>query len=363
MAQGSGGEKTEQPTEKRKREARRRGQVTKSADLSSALLLLTTLLVLYAGGRWTAQHLVIAMRDALMPAGPSNAEFNQASALAALGSGFMAFVWALAPLFAALVVVAILINFLQVGPVLAFDSIKPKLERLNPAESFKNRFLKSRPYIELGKTLLKIIVVAIILASVFWAARVDLVRLPRQSLMSTAVLTMSLLFEIGAKVALTFLLIGIGDYFLQRYLYLKEMMMTRQEVKQEYKESEGDPLYKHLRRQLHQEILSQQMRAAVRRADVVVANPTHVAVALEYDRQGGGAPVVIAKGAELMAAQIREIAREAGVPIMRDVPLARALYELEIDEEIPEEMFEAVAVVLRWVYQLAEEKQGAQING
>ncbi|HVG37885.1 MAG TPA: type III secretion system export apparatus subunit SctU [Pyrinomonadaceae bacterium] len=358
MAQGGGGEKTEQPTEKRKRDARKKGQVTKSQDLSSALLLLTSIFALWAGGESAARRLSAAMRDGISAAGSFHAEFNQATALGALASGFTAFVWALAPLFAALVGIAILSTFLQIGPILAFETIKPKLERLNPAESFKNRFLKGRPYIELGKTLLKIIIVAVILASVFWAARVDLVRLPRQSLAQTAALTSSLLFEIGAKVALMFLLIGVGDYFLQRYLYLKEMMMTKQEVKQEYKESEGDPLYKALRRQMHQEILARQMSAAVRRADVVVVNPTHVAVALEYDRAAMGAPVVVAKGAELMAAQIREIAREAGVPIMRDVPLARALYELELDEEIPEEMFEAVAVVLRWVYQLHEEQKG-----
>lgn len=138
--------------------------------------------------------------------------------------------------------------------------------------------------------------------------------------------------------------------------------MTKQEVKDEWKESEGDPLFKSARRQMHRDILMQSMMAAVQRADVVVVNPTHIAVALRYDRGEMGAPVVLAKGAELIAAKMREIAQAADVPLMRDVPLARALYELEIDSEIPEEMFEAVAVVLRWVYSLAEERGEVSVH-
>ena len=132
--------------------------------------------------------------------------------------------------------------------------------------------------------------------------------------------------------------------------------MTKQEVKQEYKETEGNPLFKNLRRQIHREILMQNMLAAVRQAHVVVVNPTHLAVALRYDRETMSAPTLVAKGAELMAAKIREIATEADVPLMRDVPLAHALFELEIDDEIPDELYETVAVVLSWAYQLAEDR-------
>ena len=132
--------------------------------------------------------------------------------------------------------------------------------------------------------------------------------------------------------------------------------MSKQEVKEEYKETEGNPLIKGARRRIHLEILQQAMMAAVKKADVVVVNPTHVAVALRYERAEMDAPTVVAKGAELMAAQIREIAKDAKVPIVRDVALARSLYELEIDALIPEELYEAVAEVLRWVYQLAEER-------
>jgi flagellar biosynthesis protein FlhB len=173
---------------------------------------------------------------------------------------------------------------------------------------------------------------------------------------SVAAFTSTIVLEIGLKVGFTFLLLGAADYFLQKFLYLKEMKMTKQEVREEHKETEGNPLVKGARRQIHREILMQGMMVAIKKADAVVVNPTHVAVALRYDRGTMNAPTVVAKGAELMAAHIRQLAKEAGVPIMRDVGLARALYELELEAEVPEELYEAVAVVLRWVYQLAEER-------
>jgi flagellar biosynthetic protein FlhB len=165
-----------------------------------------------------------------------------------------------------------------------------------------------------------------------------------------------MIFSIGIKVAILFLLIGGGDFFLQRFMFLKEMKMSKHEVKEEYKETEGNPLHKHHRRRMHMEILSQSV-SAVKKANVLVTNPTHLAIALQYERDSMDAPVILAKGADLIAAQMRYVAEEANVPMMRNVPLARALYELEIDEAIPEELYEPVAEVLRWVYQLHEEKE------
>lgn len=234
--------------------------------------------------------------------------------------------------------------------------MKTDINKLNPAEGFKQKFLKARPYIELAKTVTKITITAVVIGSVLWNARADLINLTTQSVTSVAAFTSKIVLEVGLKVGFTFLLLGAGDYSLQKYLYLKEMKMTKQEVKEEYKETEGDPLIKGARRQIHREILMQSMMAAVKKADAVVVNPTHIAVALQYDRGTMNAPTVVAKGAELMAAHIRQLADEAGVPIMRDVPLAHALYDLELEAEVPEELYEAVAVVLRWVYQLAEER-------
>jgi flagellar biosynthetic protein FlhB len=262
----------------------------------------------------------------------------------------------LLPLLAALFVMAALVAYLQVGSIFAFESVKPNLNKLNPAESAKQKFFKGRPYIELVKTLLKMVIAATVIGLVLWSARRDLIELTRQPMVRVAPYALALIFEIGLKVGLAFVAVGVADYFLQRFLFLREMRMTKQEVKEEWKETEGNPVYKSARRQMHREILMQNMMTAVRRADVVVVNPTHLAVALKYDRAEMSAPTVLAKGAELIAARIREVAEESDVPIMRDVPLARALYDLEIDAEIPDELYESVAEVLRWVYRLAEER-------
>jgi flagellar biosynthetic protein FlhB len=358
-----GGEKTEQPTQKRLRDARRKGQVTKSQDLTSALLMLAALVVLWLAGGYAAQALLAAMREGIANAASFEGELDTALAVSSLVGTVKVLAIVLLPLFGALLVIGALGGYLQVGSVFAFESIKPNLNKLNPAESFKQKFFKGRPYIELLKTLLKMTVAAFVIGVVLWSERRNVILLMRQPAGMVASYTLSVIFSIGVKVGLAFLALGVGDYFLQRFLFLKEMKMTKQEVKEEWKETEGDPLYKSMRRQMHRDILMQSMMAAIQRADVVVVNPTHVAVALRYDKEEMSAPVVVAKGAELLAAKIREAAAEAKVPVMRDVPLARALYELEIDSEIPEELFESVAVVLRWVYSLAEERGEVGAHG
>jgi flagellar biosynthetic protein FlhB len=352
----SSGEKTEQPSPKRLRDARRKGQVAKSHDLSSAVLLIAAVAVLWLASGRMGGWLSGAMTEQLEFAASFKGELNQEVALGALGAGTKAFALALAPLFGILFVVSLLVNYFQAGPVFSFEPVKPNLNKLNPTEGFKQKFLKGKPYIELGKTMIKVVIASFVIGASLWGASGDIVKLAHQPPGAAAAFTASLIFEIGVKIGLVFLVLGAGDYFLQRYLHRKELMMTKHEVREEYKETEGNPLHKSRRRQMHREILMHSMMEAVRRANVVVVNPTHVAVALRYERGETGAPVVVAKGTEEIAARIRELAAEADVPVMRDVPLARALYELDVDDEVPEEMYEAVAIVLRWVYQMAEER-------
>jgi flagellar biosynthesis protein FlhB len=350
------GQKTEQPTQKRLRDARRKGQVARSHDLSSAVLLVVAVAILYLAGGHVAAWAGGAMREQLEYAGTYRGPLDQTAALGALFTGVKALAFVLAPLFGTLLAVALLANYFQVGPVFSFETVKPNANKLNPAEGFKQKFLKARPYVELGKTIIKLVIACLVVGAALWTARRDIVELTRQPSQLAASYAVSLIFEIGAKVGVAFLVIGAADYFLQRYFHRRELMMTKHEVREEYKETEGNPMFKSLRRQRHREIMMEAMMAMVRKANVVVVNPTHVAVALRYERETMGAPTVVAKGAELMAAQIRKIAVESEVPIMRDVPLARALYELEVDDEVPEELYESVAVVLRWVYTLAEER-------
>jgi flagellar biosynthetic protein FlhB len=345
------------------RDARKKGQVAKSQDLTSALLLVTAVAVLAFAGTQIGVQLAEAMRAGIVRATTSKAEFDQAAAVGLLWSGVSTMAWALAPLLVALFTISLLVSYLQVGPVFSFEPVKPDLKKLNPAEGFKQKFLKPRPYIELVKTVLKMVVAGVVIALAIWDSRADLIRLSTQKVGQVGAFASTVIFQIGLKVAVAFLVLGIADRFLQKFLHLKELKMTKHEVKEEFKETEGNPLFKSARRRIYFEILQQSMMAAVKKADVVVVNPTHVAVALKYDRAEMDAPIVVAKGAELMAAQIRKIAAEAQVPTMRDVPLARALYEIEIDSSIPEELYEAVAEVLRWVYQLAEEKKGIAKHG
>ncbi|MGI9055595.1 MAG: type III secretion system export apparatus subunit SctU [Pyrinomonadaceae bacterium] len=355
MSQSSG-EKTEQPTEKRLRDAKKKGQVAKSQDLSSAVLLLAAVGVVWLIGSYIGAVMQTSVRDQIEFAASFKGEFTNQVANDVLWRGLKAMFFILSPLFIVVFVFAFLSNYLQVGSIFSFESITPKFSKLNPAEGFKNKFLKSRPYIELVKTVIKIIIVAFVAGYVLWGARDDVVRLISKSPGDVSFYTFSLILEICLKIGLVFLVIGGADFFLQKFLHKKDLKMTKHEVKEEYKETEGNPLIKAQRRSLHREILSQSMAAAVRDADVVLANPTHVAVAIKYERGKANAPIITAKGADLMAAQIRQIATESGVPVKRDIPLARALYEFDVEDEVPEELYEAVAVVLQWVYAMAEER-------
>jgi flagellar biosynthetic protein FlhB len=350
------GEKTEKPTEKRLREARRKGQVSKSQDLTSAILLIAVAGVFTVAGRWAGTHLTAFTHNSLADAASFQGQLQKAKAMEVLLGGATTMAMALAPLFGAMVVLAILVNYFQIGPIFSLETIKPNLNKLNPAEGFKNKFLKARPYIELLKTVIKMIVICAVIYYVIWNNRSMIIELARKPIPQAISVLLYLLIDVMLKVGIAFLILALGDFFLQRFLHMKDLKMTKQEVKDEYKETEGNPLHKVVRRQLHREVLAHNLKTAVQNANVVVVNPTHLAVALVYDNAAMNAPTVVAKGADLMAAHLREIAAEAGVPIMRDVPLARALFEMELEEEIPEELYEAVAVVLRWVYQLAEER-------
>ena len=351
------GEKTEKPTEKRLREARKKGQVWKSQDLTSSFMLLTAIVVLWLGGSFMGATLVKVMQNGVTKAGSFTGKLTNEIALDALLQAAKDFGLILAPLFVGLFAAALLINYVQVRSVLAFEGIKPELNKLNPAEGFKQKFLKPKPYIELGKTILKSALTFLVVSWVLYGEFHSLLMLASQPIQNTIIFTFWLILKIGFYVSILFIALAIGDVFLQRYLFMHQMKMTKHEVKQEYKESEGDPLIKWMRRNLHREILAQSSVSAVKTADVVVVNPTHVAVAIKYDRDSMDAPTVVAKGAELIAKQIRELAVNENIPIIRNVPLARQLYEIDLEGEVPEEMYETVAEVLRWVYTLSQKSE------
>lgn len=350
------GEKTEQPSAKRIREARKKGQVFKSQDITQAILFLTAAGILVAGSGLFVGRLRELLKDYLNPQLIASA-LEPATLLKLTGSAFERFLLLMAPMMIVLAVVGGAVVFLQVGPLFSSEVVSPKLDKLNPIQGLQNIFFKSKTYIELLKNLVKFAVVLALAWFIVKGALHDVVLAPTLRVEDAGALAGTLVQRLLVRTGGVFLLIGAADFLLQKKLYMKGLMMSKEEVKQEYKQDEGDSHVKHMRKHLQQEMLMTGAIVKVPQADVVVVNPTHFAVALQYDERAMGAPQVVAKGREELAAKIRELAEAHHIPVLRNVPLARSLYTVELGQEIPEEMFGAVAEVLNWVYQLKREAE------
>lgn len=352
------GEKTEEPTAKKLREARKKGQVPKSRELGTAAVLLAVAGTLTGLG----DYILAKLKSALTLSLDAISGHIHAPPQTVMGAAASLGLDAALPVLLAALLAGALASFLQVGPLLAFEAVAPKLERVNPVQGAKNLFTQ-RKLIELLKSLLKILVVGYVayralatgLGGVLGLAERD----AEAELSAAAGLGQLLLIRVGAAVAA----IAIVDVLYQRWRHRQDQKMTKDEVKREHKDADGDPQAKQQRERLHREILEHNTVEQVRLADVLVVNPTHVAVALRYDEEIHEAPEVLAKGQEHLARRMIEAARQAGVPVLRDVPLARSLFEMELGEEVPEKLYEAVAAVLRAAYKeraADEERQGSR---
>jgi flagellar biosynthesis protein FlhB len=350
------GEKTEQPTPKRLKEARKKGQVAKSQDLTQAVLFLVAVGVLAAGGSAYISSLRSVMTEMFQPA-VLNGRLPDDEVLRRTGDTWVRGLLPALPLLGSVFIAAAAVNFVQVKALFSLEVIKPTLEKIDPLKGFQNKFFKARTYLELLKMVAKF---AIIFALAYTSLRgplLDVVLTARGDPLSTGRVAVHLMFGLLFKAGLIFVALGAADVLLQKRLHLKSLMMSKYEVQKEFKDDEGDPQIKHLRKHLHEQMLANDIAAKVPQADVVVVNPTHIAVAIEYEEAAMNAPVVSAKGQELLAQQIITLARQHGIPIIRQVPLARSLFELEIGKEIPEDLYRAVAEVLNWVYALSEEER------
>lgn len=334
-------EKTEDASPKRLREAREKGQVPKSRDLTTAAILLVCGGALSASGESLIATLKNMMSTCLrLAAAPSTAPAT------VLEFGVSQGVSAAMPIVLAATAAAALASFLQVGPLLSLKAVEPKLEKLNVIKGIGNLFTRKQ-FVELLKTLLKMLFIGYLT----WDVLVDGTRVvadlsgrsPGFLLPVTASLGGRLVFRVGGGM----LALGILDLFFQRWQHKRDQKMSKDEVKREYKDAEGDPTTRAERERMRREILEHNAVESVRQADVLVVNPTHLAIALRYDEEASEAPLVVAKGEEHVAARMIEAARQSGVPIMRDIPLARSLYELGRGDEVPEALYEAVAAVLR----------------
>jgi len=335
-------EPTEEPTPRRLAEARRRGEVAVSRDLISAAAVAAALAVLAIGGAGLTARLIGYWRGA----------FAAASTTAGVGAGLSAGLGALAralaaPLAAALGA-ALLAGLVQTRGLVALSAVAPRFDRLSPGEGLR-RLGSGVAALQAAKGALKGAVVALLVGWLLvpqLAGLTGLAGTPAAAVLGALGL---LARRLVLGVALAALALGAADLLFVRRAHRRRLRMTREEVRREQRETEGDPRHRAERQRLHREVLEQRMIADVRKADVVVVNPEHIAVALRYDGDRDAAPVVVASGEHLLAERIKQVARQAGVPILRDVTLARSLRALPEGDEIPPALYEAVAEVIRVV--------------
>lgn len=345
---------------KKLRDARKKGQVAKSQDLTNAFLFLAAAMILSFIGPGLIEDAKQLMLTFFAPE-TFAAEQTPGELLMRGGEAGWKVLTMPLPLLVGMAVMAAAAGFGQVKGLFAPEAIKPSLEKLNPIQGAKNIFAKPRTYIELVKHLVKLgAVFGIVYANVRSILPTLLSTLrarPADALPILGDLLSDLLLQIGAF----FLALGAADFIIQKKLHIKELMMTKEEVKREFKSDEGDPLIKGQRRELHQELINEASINEAPRSDVVVVNPTHIAVALRYDPETMNAPRVAAKGRDERAKEIIRLARKHDVPVLRNVPLARGLVEVETGQEIPEDLYSAVAEVLNWVYRLKQAERAETV--
>lgn len=335
-------EKTEEPTPRKLRKARERGEVPKSREINTAAVLLGA----GVGLSWLGPGVLAALTDILRECLGAVPHAAEAHLPAWLGAMAWQAVSALAPLLLLVTGLGGLAAYVQVAGVFSVHPVVPQPARIDPVKGL-GRLFSLRQAVELAKTLFKMVVVG----AVAWVTLRSGLRGVAASSAADAGLTLgvggglvsTLLMRVGAAMAT----MAVADVLFQRWQHRRDQRMTKDEVKREHRETEGDPHAKQHRDRMHREIVEHAVLEEVRQADVLVVNPTHLAVALRYDEEAHDAPEVRAKGQDALARRMIDAARQAGVPVMRDVPLARALFELELGDEIPPALYEAVAAVLR----------------
>lgn len=350
MAKEKGADKTEQPTPKRLRDARRDGDVHKSRELTSTMLVL----VWFVMGWLMIPFFVRTLSGAFERSFAAMQQPFEAALPIVLWEALVVLGWLTVPFFIVAMFVAAVTEFLQVGAIFAFTKVKPNLSHVNPAEGIKKMFSQEN-LVDVAKSLVKSAALILIVGMVVWFMLGEILMLPWLEPLAMGTAFWQGVVKIAMWTVFVFAGISVMDAFYQKFAYLKNLRMSRRDIRQELKENEGDPHIKGHRRQLHEEWAQQNMLQSVRQASVVVTNPTHIAVALRYDPEETDLPIVTAKGEGYFAEMIKRTAEESGVPVLQNIPLARGLHaEVEIDQYVSPEFFEAVAEVLRW----AEEVRG-----
>ncbi|MCH5268033.1 MAG: flagellar biosynthesis protein FlhB [Lachnospiraceae bacterium] len=351
--EGEGGEKTEPATPKKLQDARKKGQVAKSMDAVTAMSLLLFFYMLkimmgYLGNSFgdTFSMFIAKISD------NAGGQFTLQLACSMVGQVFARVVIIALPFFATAFAVAFLVNLVQVKWVISFEPLMPKFDKFNPVSGMKRLFSKDK-LMELLKSVLKILAIVYVVMNYLKDKWALVMNMYSYSLNQALSLLGDIIINIGIRISALFIMIAVMDYFYQKWKFSEDMKMTKQEVKDEYKQSEGDPKVKSQQRARMQQAARRRMMQDLPNADVVITNPTHLAVAIRYDKQSHEAPIVVAKGADHLAAKIREAAIANDIEIVENKPLARMLYHnVELGAEIPPELYQMVAEILAYVYNL-----------
>ena len=352
------GDKTEEPTPHKIREARKKGQIAKSQEITSAIMLLVSFYTFKMVGPMMMDRisnhttLVLSLLDL---------EFSSALVSMLLMDALKTILLGLAPLIGVVFVMVIIVESLQTGFLFSLEALSPKFDNLNPINGFK-KFFALKQYIELIKSIIKMAAVGTILFYTIKELYPLVSQSQQQSPISLIALVGKIIIDTITRVGIVYFALAILDYFYQKYEYIKSLKMSKKEIKEEYKRLEGDPIIKQRQREAQRAMSQGRQMGQVPGADVVVTNPVHIAVAVKYDPEKKDAiPIVVAKGQRLVAEQIKQIADEHDIPIIENPPVARLLFKLvDIGHYIPQEAFKVVAEILAFVFHINNKKNTNQ---
>ena len=353
---GPGGEKTEPATTKKLDDARKEGNVAKSKDIVSAVALLTSFVVLKVTigniGTGLMKIYTLAYNRIALFANPRNDEINYNSVVSIAKDMAIEGFKLVIPIFALMFIIAFVGDLVQVKWKITAKPLQPKASKINPLKGFK-RIFSMQSLVNFAKSLALVIIISFVVFQTIKTKRGVLLNLYEISLLEALGVIGALVFSLAIKICAVYLIVGVADFAYQKIKFKNDMMMTKQEVKDEFKDAEGDPKIKGQIKQRMRQASMRRMMQDLPNADVVITNPTHFAVALKYESGKNEAPVVLAKGEDYLAQKIKEKARENNIEIVENKPLARALYaNVDVGQEIPEELYQAVAEVLAYVYGL-----------
>ncbi|MDN3504902.1 MAG: type III secretion system export apparatus subunit SctU [Rhabdochlamydiaceae bacterium] len=348
-------EKTEKATPKKLKDARKKGQVAKSKDFPSAFTFIVSIWGILMSTSFIYDNLVSFLMTSISVIRDGQGATEKIPPMLRLA--IMTIFKTSIPIMVIVSVIGVLVNFLIIGPLFSFESMKPDIKKLNPITNLKNMF-KVKTFIELIKSILKISGAVVLIYTVVDSSLGEIISTASMPVYGSALIFNDFLGKVVLRVGIFFIAIGVFDLVFQKKNFAKEMKMEKFEVKQEYKDTEGDPHIKSKRKQKAQELAYQDGPSSARKARTVISNPSSIAVAIQYDPETLPAPKILTMGKDLVAEEIIKVALDNDVPIMRNIALAHQLYwTCKIGQFVPEDTYETIAEILKWIEELEQEKQ------